>query len=239
MCGFFMSSDQYLNYVFVLVYALGVTALWNLPVLNYILWPFKIQTVALHEFGHAVVGLMTGAKIVSITLSPDEGGLTVMKGGNPYLVLPAGYCGSTIWGALMVYAGFNPTAARIVTVLSMLCMAVTIYWSKNRLAAAICGMFVVVSAIAWIFAGRWLQYYIMFFGVMSSLYSLWDIIDDVLSNRKNNSDAVFFSRMYLKGRFSPQFWCFALIQGVPVVYFLTGCAVSGSVFGGREWRVGL
>lgn len=35
--------------------------------------PFKIITVALHEFGHASAGCCTGAKVISIEVNPDEG----------------------------------------------------------------------------------------------------------------------------------------------------------------------
>jgi Peptidase M50B-like len=90
-------------------------------------------TVALHEFGHASAGVLTGAKIESITLDPDEGGLTKMRGGNPYITLPAGYIGSTFWGALMVFAGFNTLASKIVSVIVGAAMLATLFWAKNWL----------------------------------------------------------------------------------------------------------
>ncbi|KAJ1985215.1 hypothetical protein H4R34_000174 [Dimargaris verticillata] len=59
-------------------YIAGILILWNLPYVKVILYPFKLFTVALHEFCHAAVGCCTGAKIESITVNPDEGGLTKM-----------------------------------------------------------------------------------------------------------------------------------------------------------------
>ena len=52
---------------------------WNTPYLKDILYPFRIftvgnpcvhnlQRIGLHEFGHAIIGIVTGATIVSITV---------------------------------------------------------------------------------------------------------------------------------------------------------------------------
>lgn len=64
-------------------YLLHLLILCPVTELQYIIYPFKLLTVGFHEFGHAIVGLCTGAKIESITLDPDEGGATRMRGGIP------------------------------------------------------------------------------------------------------------------------------------------------------------
>ena len=48
------------------IMAIVIAIFWNVKYLKSILYPFKLITVAFHEFGHAFVGLLTGAKIVSI-----------------------------------------------------------------------------------------------------------------------------------------------------------------------------
>lgn len=40
----------------------------------------QLLTVGLHEFSHAIVGCFTCAKIDSIEIDPDEGGVTRMVG---------------------------------------------------------------------------------------------------------------------------------------------------------------
>ena len=87
--------------------------LWNVPYLKLIIYPFKLLTVAFHEFSHAIVGLITGAKIVSVKLDPNEGGATVMKGGISYLSLPAGYLGSSFIGAAMIACAFDIRASKV------------------------------------------------------------------------------------------------------------------------------
>lgn len=84
-------SEQQWTTIYILCgYVGGILLFWNLPYLKKLLYPFKLLTVALHEFGHAAAGKLTGAKIEAIKVNPDEGGVTLMRGGNPYVTLPAG-----------------------------------------------------------------------------------------------------------------------------------------------------
>lgn len=53
-------------------YSVIIAILWNVPYLRNILWPFKMLTVAFHEFGHAITACCTGGRVVSITLDPNE-----------------------------------------------------------------------------------------------------------------------------------------------------------------------
>jgi len=121
--------------------------------------------VAFHEFGHASAGLCTGAKIDSIELNPDEGGVTRMRGGNPWITLPAGYIGSSFWGALMVFAGFNVLASKIVSVIIGIALLATLWWAKNWLTRIITIGFIGVLVGLWFIAnGIGLKYFVLFMG---------------------------------------------------------------------------
>ncbi|KAL2913833.1 hypothetical protein HK105_206712 [Polyrhizophydium stewartii] len=172
-----------------------------------VLWRMPILTVALHEFGHASAGCCTGARVESITLDPDEGGLTRMRGGNPFITLPAGYIGSAFWGSLMIFAGFNTNASKVVGAVVGLAMLATLIWAKNWLTRGITVLFIGLIALLWWFSdGFYLRYFVLFLGVMSACYSLWDIVDDLISRRVNESDASQFSRICCGGCLPPQFW---------------------------------
>lgn len=174
----------------------AVCILWNVPYLKELLFPFKLITVALHEFGHASVGLCTGAKIVSIEVNPNQGGATVMKGGNQYFTLPAGYLGSAFWGSLMIFAGFNILASKIVAGIIGGAMLLTLFWAKNWLTRFITVAFIGVIAFLWWFQNSiGLRYFVLFIGTMSALYSLWDIIEDLVLRKVNESDATKFSKL--------------------------------------------
>ncbi|KAJ2726704.1 hypothetical protein GGI07_000428 [Coemansia sp. Benny D115] len=189
------TKDQRTILIVIGAYTLGILILWNIPYLNIILLPFKLVTVALHEFSHAIAGLCTGAKIKSITINPDEGGLTVMSGGKWCCVMPAGYLGSSFLGALMVFAGFNILASKIVSVFIAVCLLLTLIWARNWPTRIITVLFVGLIVGLWFTPHAiGLRYVVLFMGVMSSLYSLWDIVDDTLKRKVNESDATQFAR---------------------------------------------
>ncbi|KAI8923807.1 peptidase M50B-like-domain-containing protein [Entophlyctis helioformis] len=221
------SASQWITIYFIAGYMAAILLLWHIPYLKELLWPFKILAVALHEFGHASAGVCTGARVESITLNPDEGGLTKMRGGNPYITLPAGYIGSAFWGALMVFAGFNVLAAKIVSVVIGIAMLATLIWAKNWLTRGITVLFIGLIAVLWWFKDAfYLRYFVLFLGVMSACYSLWDIVDDLIARRVNESDASAFARLCCNGCLPPQFWG---VLWLLISFIFVGCAIIAAL----------
>ncbi|KAJ2885257.1 hypothetical protein H4R27_001495 [Coemansia aciculifera] len=220
------THDQKIVLIVICVYALAILVLWHIPYLKVILLPFKLVTVALHEFSHAAAGLCTGARINSITIDPDEGGLTRMTGGKWCCVMPAGYLGSSFLGTLMVFAGFNVLASKIVSVMIGVCLLATLFWAKNWLTRVITVLFVGLIVGLWFTPhGTGLRYVVLFMGVMSSLYCLWDIVDDTLCRKVNESDATKFAQ---KTHCSSR--CCGFIWLLVSLVFLVGAILLGVAF---------
>ena len=57
-------------------------------------------------------------------------------------------------------------------------------------------MIAVGIIIGFWFAPEALRFYVLFIGVMSSLYSVWDICDDLILRKVNSSDASQFAKRY-------------------------------------------
>lgn len=94
-----------------------------------------------------------------------------MRGGNPYITLPAGYIGSAFWGALAVFAGFDVLASKIVACILGVCLLITLFWAKNWLTRVISILFVGVMVGLWFLDdGKWLRYFVLFFGAMSGMF---------------------------------------------------------------------
>ncbi|KAJ1833298.1 hypothetical protein LPJ63_002854 [Coemansia sp. RSA 2711] len=220
------TKQQRIILIVIGAYVLGILVLWNIPYINLLLLPFKLVTVALHEFSHAAAGLCTGAKIKAITIDPDEGGLTRMSGGKWCCVMPAGYLGSAFLGALMVFAGFDVLASKIVSVIIGVCLLATLFWAKNWLTRVITVLFVGLIVGLWFTPhGAGLRYIVLFMGVMSSLYSLWDIVDDTLKRKVNESDATKFAQ---KTHCSSR--CCGFIWLLISLAFLVGAILLGLAF---------
>lgn len=87
--------------------------------------------IAFHEFGHAVTACCTGGRVKSISLDPHEGGVTHMQGGMSAVTLPAGYLGSSIIGALLIFAGFDIVASKVASIVLGVCFLLTLWWARR------------------------------------------------------------------------------------------------------------
>jgi hypothetical protein len=87
--------------------------------------------IAFHEFGHAITAVLTGGRVKSISLDPREGGVTHMVGGMSAITLPAGYLGSSLIGALLIFCGFNIVASKIASLVLAVCFLLTAWWGKR------------------------------------------------------------------------------------------------------------
>jgi hypothetical protein len=135
-------------------------------------------TIAFHEFGHAFAAILTGGKVESISLDPNEGGVTHMRGGKQAITLPAGYLGSSIIGALLIFCGFNIVASKVASFVLAACFLLTLWWARKDWLTIITILLAVgLLVAAWfIKQGEALRFVVLFIGTMSSLYSAWDIV---------------------------------------------------------------
>jgi hypothetical protein len=89
-----------------LMTAIAITVvyiLWNIPALDFILYPLKLFTTYVHESGHAITTLLTGGRIVEFVVDLDGTGHILRRGGWDWLVSPAGYLGAALFGSLLYY----------------------------------------------------------------------------------------------------------------------------------------
>ncbi|KAJ6186684.1 hypothetical protein N7519_007985 [Penicillium mononematosum] len=179
-------------------YVVVIALLWNLPYIRWVLWPFKMLVIAFHEFGHAITACCTGGKVKSISLDPHEGGVTHMQGGMSAITLPAGYLGSSIIGALLIFAGFNIVASKVASIVLGVCFLLTLWWARRDWLTIMTVLLAVGLLVAcWFIAhGEALRWVVLFIGVMSGLYSVWDICDDLILRKVNSSDASVFAKRY-------------------------------------------
>lgn len=87
--------------------------------------------IAFHEFGHAITACCTGGRVESISLDPHEGGVTHMRGGISTITLPAGYLGSSLIGALLIFCGFDIVASKVASIVLGVCFLLTLWWARK------------------------------------------------------------------------------------------------------------
>lgn len=218
------SDAQKISLGVIAAYVVGIAILWNIPYVRYVLWPFKMLVIAFHEFGHAFACKLTGGKVESISLDPREGGVTHMRGGKGAITLPAGYLGSSLIGALLMFCGFNIVASKIASFVVGAAFLLIIWWGRRDwLTIGTVLLSVGLMVGCWFIAdAEALRYFILFIGVMSSLYSAWDICDDLIFRKVNSSDASQFSK-----RYGGSSQCWGVVWSIISLCFMVAGIVAG------------
>ncbi|KAI1004185.1 hypothetical protein K3495_g4027 [Podosphaera aphanis] len=224
--GLTVNHTQSVTLGIIVAYTVIIAILWNLPYVRWSLWPFKMLTIAFHEFGHASAACLTGGKVKSISLDPREGGVTHMAGGISIITLPAGYLGSSFIGALLIFCGFNTVASKIASLSLGICFLLTLWWARKDWLTIITILLTIGLLVAcWFIShAEGLRFVVLFIGVMSALYSVWDICDDLILRKVNSSDASVFAQRY--GGTSQ---CWGVLWSIVSLIFMVGGIVAGIV----------
>jgi len=105
--------------------AVVVFVLWNIPQFDFILYPFRLFVTYVHESGHGTAALLTGGRFEGFEIFADGSGQALTAGGSRLLILPAGYLGAAIFGAILFYLNNRFHRSRIIAV--VLGIGLTVY----------------------------------------------------------------------------------------------------------------
>ena len=106
------------------------------------LYPFTLFTTWIHECSHAVMVVLMGGSVASITIQPDTSGLTrslmpaarVAQG----LVASAGYLGASLVGCLLMTATRIEKRARpILWSIGAFMLLTVVFWMRNPFGALV------------------------------------------------------------------------------------------------------
>lgn len=143
--------------------------------------PFRIFIVMVHEVCHAAATLMTGGEVLEIRTNWNESGHTLSRGGFFPLITAAGYVGSAMLGALLIYTGTAPRIQRVVLLaIGAATMLMTMGYTPAGEADFFLGIFggliivslAIKSSRAAMIGSTWL-------GTLLCLYSMYDFRTDL------------------------------------------------------------
>eukprot|EP00457_Paulinella_chromatophora_P014254 gb/GEZN01014656.1/.p1 GENE.gb/GEZN01014656.1/~~gb/GEZN01014656.1/.p1 ORF type:complete len:243 (-),score=16.53 gb/GEZN01014656.1/:185-913(-) len=173
--------------------------LWH----HVIMLPFKLLTTFLHELGHASAVWLTCGRVESISVETNQGGLTKYRGGKWFIVMPAGYLGSSLWGCviLVMASAGNDTALAIAIILGAALLIVGTVYAANCTIRMVCFLFIVVIVGFLCLDFLVLQdakmkatpIVLVFLGTLNASYAVRDIWDDTISRKEPASDAYKFA----------------------------------------------
>ncbi len=175
------------NHWQLLVIIVAIFLVWPYP----LIWPLKMLVVFLHEISHAVAAILTGGRVVAITLSPLQGGTATTAGGNLFVIASAGYIGSLLWGVLLFMIALRSRWDRsVVAGFGIVMMIVAALYMRELFAIA----FTIAVAIIFILVAKFLprsvnDLVLRVIGLTSMIYVPYDIFSDTLVRASQVSDA--------------------------------------------------
>ncbi|MEP3278479.1 MAG: M50 family metallopeptidase [Stappiaceae bacterium] len=164
-----------------------VFLLWKTPIVV----PLKIMIVFLHEFSHAAVTILTGGSVVELSLSPQQGGHVISRGGSRFLILTAGYLGSLVIGAALLVIALRTDADRLVLgLLGAIMLVVTVLYVRDWFPLIFCTL----TGVGMLAVARYLDHAVSdmvlrVIGLSSLIYVPYDIFDDTIRRSGARSDA--------------------------------------------------
>lgn len=173
---------------------LAITLAYQFSITRLLLYPFELVSTVFHEFGHALVTLLTGGHVSAIEINPNESGVTRFVGGMRCLILPAGYCGSSLAGAALLVLSFGEKSAKIAAGITGFILLATVYWAGTVFTVFSVAFMILSLFLVYYYVPRYLPKVILFMGVMGSLVSLLSISSHLITNTIEGSDAVEFAR---------------------------------------------
>ncbi|MBZ0299122.1 MAG: M50 family metallopeptidase [Anaerolineae bacterium] len=112
-----------------------VFVLWNIPQLDFLLFPFRLFVTYVHEAGHSVMAAFSGGRVIEFTVFSNGTGIATTQGGNRFLILPAGYLGAAFFGAVLFYlANTVPFPRKISLVVGTLMIVITLFLRASGIA---------------------------------------------------------------------------------------------------------
>jgi len=111
---------------------LALMLLWQVPMLGWAVYPFRLFGTFVHELSHGLAALATGGKFVRFSVHPDLSGLAWSAGGIRWIVASAGYIGSAVFGGFIVLLAARGVPARwILTGLGVLMALLCLLYVRN------------------------------------------------------------------------------------------------------------
>lgn len=174
-------------------FLLATVLFWN----TFLVTPIKLFVVMLHELSHGLMAELFGGDIVNIQIDPRVGGYCRYTVPDSFLgrfmIASAGYLGSLFWGALILLGAVFSDKDRYISLTIGLVLLI-LSWFVIKTGEWFGIVMTVGFALFMLLSARFLSdafhdYFLKFIGMVSCLYVIIDIKDDLIDRTGIGSDA--------------------------------------------------
>lgn len=159
-----------------------------IPWLEPLNYSFRLLITLVHELGHGLAAMLTGGTFIRFVVFPDGAGLAYTAGGWRFLVIPAGYLGVALFGAILIMLGRNHRWSRIAMIVIGLAMVLfslrygtpSIFTSHvlSGVLTTASGVFFggLILLVALKASDRWIIFLLHFIAIRAGLTAFSDIV---------------------------------------------------------------
>lgn len=188
-----INQKKYFEVAIISIVAFVSFIFWN----SVIIYPIKLFVVLLHEISHGLAAIFSGGRVVSISIDLQLGGETSIEGGNAFIIASAGYLGSLLWGSLLFISGYDyKFSLWNTTIISVLLLLFAANFINGSTGIVLSMIFIIIMFVSPRYLPKIINSYLLkSLGLVSSLYSLIDIKEDILTSAPRQSDALILSQI--------------------------------------------
>jgi len=77
--------------------------LWQFSPTSFVVYPLRLLVTLIHELGHGTAAILTGGEFVRFEVFSNGAGLAYTRGGIRPIIIAAGYLGTAIFGATLLW----------------------------------------------------------------------------------------------------------------------------------------
>ncbi|MCX6174158.1 MAG: M50 family metallopeptidase [Ignavibacteriales bacterium] len=164
---------------------------------TYLVYPIKLFVVLIHEISHALSAILSGGKVIAFNIGFDLSGKCETESGNNILIATSGYLGSLLFGLLIFYSTYNKKIGKwLLIIISILILITSVSLMQNFSLILLAVLYSVLLFVSAFFLQIRIDSYILrLFGMLSCVYVLFDIKEDILSTNSAISDASILSEL--------------------------------------------
>ena len=199
-----------------IIFTLLSIFLWD----TIVIFPVKILVVLLHEISHGFAALFTGGGINGIDITYNLGGECIVSGGNTLIIASAGYLGSLIWGTLLFTSSYKFEFSKIIaTMISVILFLAVLLYIRSSFGVLVALIFSLLFYLSPRHLPRNFHIYLLrFIGLVSAMYVIIDIKEDLLTLAYRETDAQRIAD--LTGIGAVYWGLLWLVISIVVLYFL-------------------
>lgn len=90
--------------------------LWQVQGLFFLTYPLRLFVTMIHELGHGTAAVLTGGEFIEFRVMSRGAGVAYTRGGIREIIIPAGYLGTALFGAILLLLTHRTTYLRQVAV---------------------------------------------------------------------------------------------------------------------------